>query len=49
VITALFTINGVASLVFGYVCWRRGLEAAVLTHFCCDVILHVIGPVFFRG
>jgi hypothetical protein len=49
VIVALLTINGAASLLFGYLCWKRGLEAAMLAHFSCDVILHVIGPMFFRG
>lgn len=49
VIAALFSINGLASLVFGYLCWKRGFEAAVLAHFCADFTLHVIGPLFFRG
>ena len=49
VIVALLTINGAASLAFGYLCWRRGLEAAILAHFANDIVLHVIGPIFFRG
>ena len=49
VIVALLTINGSASLVFGYLCWKRGLEAAMLAHFSTDFMLHVIGPMFFRG
>src|SRR4051812_37206004 len=49
VIVALFTINGSASLLFGYLCWKRGLEAAMLAHFSADFMLHVIGPMFFRG
>lgn len=49
VIIALLTINGAASLVFGYLSWKRGLEAAMLAHFCADFTLHVIGPMFFRG
>ena len=49
VIVALLTINGAASLLFGYLCWKRGLEAAMLAHFCCNIILHLIGPMFFRG
>jgi membrane protease YdiL (CAAX protease family) len=49
VIVALFTINGSASLLFGYLCWKRGLEAAMLAHFSADFTLHVIGPMFFRG
>ena len=49
VILALVTINGSASLLFGYLCWKRGLEAAMLAHFSADFTLHVIGPMFFRG
>ena len=49
VIVALLTINGAASLLFGYLCWKRGLEAAMLAHFSADLTLHVIGPMFFRG
>ena len=49
VIIALLAINGVASLLFGYLCWKRGLEAAVIAHFCTDFTLHLIGPMFFRG
>jgi hypothetical protein len=49
VIVALLTINGSASLLFGYLCWKRGLEAAMLAHFSADFMLHVIGPMFFRS
>jgi membrane protease YdiL (CAAX protease family) len=49
VIVALLTINGGASLVFGYLCWKRGLEAAIFAHFSADFVLHVVGPMFFRG
>jgi hypothetical protein len=46
---AVFALNGGASLAFGYLCWKRGLEAAMLAHFSADFTLHVIGPMFFRG
>jgi hypothetical protein len=49
VLGAIFSMNGVASLLFGYLCWKRGLEAAMLAHFSTDFMLHVIGPMFFRG
>jgi len=49
VLVALFTLNGTASLLFGYLCWKRGLEAAMLAHFSTDFTLHIIGPMFFRG
>lgn len=38
------TLNGLASLAFGYLYWRRELEAAMLAHFTADVVLHVTMP-----
>lgn len=49
VLTALVTLNGVSSLLFGYLCWKRGLEAAMLAHLSTDFMLHVVGPMFYRG
>lgn len=49
VIVALFTLNGCASLLFGYLYWKRGLEAAMLAHFSADIGLHVVSPMLFRG
>lgn len=37
-------LNGLAGLGFGWLYMRRGLEAAMLGHFTCDVILHVLAP-----
>jgi hypothetical protein len=48
-LTALFSINGLVSLVCGYLCWKRGLEAAMLAHFGTDIVVHVVGPMFFPG
>lgn len=31
-------------LAFGWLYWRRGLEAAILSHFVIDVIVHVVRP-----
>jgi hypothetical protein len=49
VLVALVAMNGTASLVFGYLCWKRGLEAAILAHFSADFALHVIGPMFAQA
>lgn len=49
VITALLAMNGGLSLIFGYLCWKRGFEAAILAHFSADIVLHVIGPMFLRA
>ncbi|HEX4955690.1 MAG TPA: CPBP family intramembrane glutamic endopeptidase [Thermoanaerobaculia bacterium] len=32
-------------LAFGWLYWRRGLEAAILSHFVIDIIVHVIRPI----
>ena len=45
VIVAVLTLNGIAGLTFGYLYWKRGLEAAVVAHFSTDVVLHVFGTV----
>lgn len=37
-------LNAVAGLAFGWLYWRRGLEAAMLAHFCADLVLHVAVP-----
>lgn len=37
-------LNGAAGIVFGYLYWRRGLEAAMLAHFSMDIVLHVLVP-----
>jgi membrane protease YdiL (CAAX protease family) len=37
-------LNGAASIVFGYLFWRRGLESAMLAHASAHVGLQIIGP-----
>jgi membrane protease YdiL (CAAX protease family) len=44
VVIRTVALNGPASLVFGYLYWTRGLEAAMLAHFTADVVLHAIMP-----
>ncbi|HEY0754952.1 MAG TPA: CPBP family glutamic-type intramembrane protease [Ktedonobacteraceae bacterium] len=36
-------LNGIVGVVFGYLFWQYGLEAAILAHFTADLVLHVIG------
>ena len=43
-IFAIIFLKGAAGLVFGYLCWVRGLEAAMVAHFCADFVLHIIAP-----
>jgi membrane protease YdiL (CAAX protease family) len=38
-----------AGLAFGWIYIRRGLEAAILSHFIIDVIVHVVRPIVEYG
>lgn len=42
VIARAILLNGLAGLAFGYLYWTRGLEAAMLSHFSADIVLHVL-------
>jgi len=44
VITRALLLNGLLGLVFGWLYWTFGLEAAMVSHFSADVMLHVIWP-----
>jgi hypothetical protein len=44
VVLRTLVLNGVAGLAFGWLYWRRGLEAAMCAHFCADLVLHVATP-----
>ncbi|HUW15418.1 MAG TPA: CPBP family intramembrane glutamic endopeptidase [Anaerolineae bacterium] len=44
VITRAIVLNGLAGLVFGRFYWTYGLEAAMVSHFATDMVLHVITP-----
>jgi len=37
-------LNAIAGLVFGWFYVRNGLESAMLSHFCADLVLHVAAP-----
>ena len=47
-IFAIMFLKGAAGLVFGYLCWVRGLEAAMLAHFSADFVLHIVAPLFLH-
>jgi membrane protease YdiL (CAAX protease family) len=42
--TRTLLLNGIAGLVFGWFYVRHGLESAMLSHFCADLVLHVAAP-----
>jgi len=45
VITRALVLNGLAGIIFGWLFWKFGLAAAMVSHFTADVILHVISPI----
>jgi hypothetical protein len=38
------TLNALCGIAFGWVFWRYGLEHAMVSHFCADLVLHVAAP-----
>ncbi len=42
IITRALLLNGLGSLVYGYLYWKHGLESAMLAHFASNLVLHVI-------
>jgi membrane protease YdiL (CAAX protease family) len=44
VITRAIVLNGLLGLTFGWLYWTFGLEAAMVSHFSGDIVLHVIWP-----
>jgi membrane protease YdiL (CAAX protease family) len=44
VIVRTVVLNAAGGVVFGWLYWRRGLEAAMLGHFSADLVLHVLVP-----
>lgn len=42
VITRAIVLNGLAGVAFGWLYWKRGLEAAMISHFSADIVLHVL-------
>lgn len=44
VILRIMVLNAVGGIVFGYLYLEKGLEAAMVAHFCADIIVHVLLP-----
>lgn len=40
-IARTLVLNSLAGITFGWLFWRRGLEAAMIAHFAADLVLHV--------
>ena len=48
VVILALALNGIAAVSFGYLYWKRGLESAMIAHFCADFMLYVVGPLFLK-
>lgn len=44
VIFRAILLNGIGGMVFGWLYWKKGLEAGMIAHFTADVVIHVIFP-----
>lgn len=44
VIVRAVVLNGLAGVGFGWLYWRRGMLTAMASHFCADLVLHVLTP-----
>jgi hypothetical protein len=45
VVMRTLLLNAIAGVLFGWLYWRRGLLAAMASHFSADIVLHVIAGV----
>jgi membrane protease YdiL (CAAX protease family) len=44
IIARALLLNGAAGIIFGWLFWKKGLEAAMAAHFTADIFLFVILP-----
>jgi membrane protease YdiL (CAAX protease family) len=42
VVMRTVVLNGLIGIVCGWLYWKRGLEAAMISHFSADLVLHVL-------
>lgn len=47
IITRAIVLNGIGGVVFGWLFWKKGLEAAIIAHFTADIFLLTILPLLF--
>jgi membrane protease YdiL (CAAX protease family) len=45
VITRAILLNGIGGIIFGWLYWKKGLESAMISHFTCDIVIHIIFPI----
>jgi membrane protease YdiL (CAAX protease family) len=45
VVVRALVLNGIPGLIFGWLYWRFGLEAAIISHFCSDIVIQLVGSI----
>jgi membrane protease YdiL (CAAX protease family) len=48
VIMRTLVLNAFAGTLFGYLYWKRGLEAAIIAHASADLVIHVGGAILHK-
>ncbi|QOR68871.1 CPBP family intramembrane metalloprotease [Cytobacillus suaedae] len=48
VIGRTITLNFIPGIIFGYLFWKYGIEIAMFTHFCADILLHAVFAPYFN-
>ena len=41
-------LNAIGGIAFGLLYWQEGLLAAMIAHFCADMGLHIVAPMFVK-
>lgn len=47
IITRAIFLNGIGGIIFGWLFWKKGLEAAIIAHFTADIFLLTVLPLLF--
>jgi len=47
IVTRAIVLNGIGGVVFGWLFWKKGLEAAMIAHFTTDIFLLTVLPLVF--
>jgi len=48
VVARAIVLNGIGGVIFGWLYWKKGLEAAIIAHFSADIFLLTILPLLFK-
>ncbi len=48
VVMRAIILNGIGGVVFGWLYWKKGLEAAIIAHFTADIFLLTVLPIILQ-